>query len=171
MSRPRDPQVGMLGARPLPPGWTRAPAARPARATRKAAAPAGSGRRPAPRDAVRPGARRIEHDAALDEHPTRGFGRVLGLTTLGALLPGTGFLAAGYRKVGWILLAGLVALIGLGAWLATGGQHMAIRLAVSPTGLLLIIAGRRRPRRRAGRSSSSPGTACSPPMPPRPVST
>jgi LCP family protein required for cell wall assembly len=62
------------------------------------------------------------------------------VTALGALLPGAGFLAAGYRKIGWALLVGLLALVGLGAWLATGGRHMAVRMAVSPTGLLLIIA-------------------------------
>lgn len=130
----------MLGARPLPPRLDPRAGRPPRPSTRKSAGPAGSARRPAPRDAVRPSARRTEHDAAVDEHSTHGFGRVLGLTTLGALLPGAGFLAAGYRKIGWTLLAGLIALIGLGAWLATGGQHIAIRLAVSPTGLLLIIA-------------------------------
>jgi LCP family protein required for cell wall assembly len=62
------------------------------------------------------------------------------LTALGGLLPGTAFLAAGYRKLGWTLLAGLVGLIGIGAWLATSGRHLAVRIAVSPTGLLLIIA-------------------------------
>jgi LCP family protein required for cell wall assembly len=59
---------------------------------------------------------------------------------VGALLPGSGFVAAGYKKIGWTLLAGLVLLVGLGAWLATSGKHVGIRLAVSPTGLLLIIA-------------------------------
>jgi LCP family protein required for cell wall assembly len=83
--------------------------------------------------------RRASTTAAVDG-PTPHFGRILGLTALGALLPGTGFLAAGYRKIGWTLLAGLLALVGMGAWLATGGQHIAIRMAVSPTGLLLIIA-------------------------------
>jgi len=78
--------------------------------------------------------------AASGLSPTPRFGKVLGLTAVGALLPGTAFLAAGYRKVGWLLLAGLAALIGLGAWLATAGQHVAVRMAVSPTGLLLIIA-------------------------------
>jgi LCP family protein required for cell wall assembly len=72
--------------------------------------------------------------------PAPGFGRVLGLTALGAVLPGTGFLAAGYRRAGSMVLAGLLLLVAVGAWLATGGQHMAVRMAVSPTGLLLIIA-------------------------------
>jgi LCP family protein required for cell wall assembly len=69
-----------------------------------------------------------------------GFAKALGLTVAGAVLPGTAFLAAGYRKIGWTLLAGLLTLVGVGAWLATGGKHVAVRLAVSPTGLLLIIA-------------------------------
>jgi LCP family protein required for cell wall assembly len=72
--------------------------------------------------------------------PATGFGRALGLTTVGALLPGTGFLAAGYRRIGWFLLTGLLVLVGICAWLATGGKHIAVRMAVSPTGLLLIIA-------------------------------
>ena len=130
----------MLGARPLPPRLDPRAGRPPRPTTRKAATSVGSVRRPAPRDAVRPSAGRTEHDAALHEHSTRGFGSVLGLTILGALLPGAGFIAAGYRKIGWTLLAALVALIALGAWLATAGQHLAIRLAVSPTGLLLIIA-------------------------------
>ena len=33
-----------------------------------------------------------------------------------------------------------LALVAMGAYLATAGQHFAVRLAVSPTGLLLIIA-------------------------------
>ena len=83
-------------------------------------------------DPRRPPARR---PAGLTQSatPALGFGKVLGLTTLGALLPGTALLAAGYRKIGWMLLAGLAALLALGAWLATGGQHVAVRLAVSPT--------------------------------------
>jgi LCP family protein required for cell wall assembly len=130
-----------VGGRPLPPRLD----PRAGRPPRPQTGPGGptagaSDRRPASRRAARAGARRAEHDA-LDGHPAPGFGRVLGLTALGALLPGTGFLAAGYRKIGWTVLAGLVALVGIGAWLATGGQHVAIRMAVSPTGLLMIIAG------------------------------
>jgi polyisoprenyl-teichoic acid--peptidoglycan teichoic acid transferase len=142
VSRPRDPQVGTLGARALPPRLDpragRAP--RPQSRTRATGPAGGSARRPGPHDGVRPAGRARQQDAALDDRPTPGFGRVLGLTALGALLPGTAFLAAGYRRVGWALLAGLAGLVALGAWLATGGQHLAVRLAVSPTGLLLIIA-------------------------------
>jgi polyisoprenyl-teichoic acid--peptidoglycan teichoic acid transferase len=100
----------------------------PGRPTARGAAP--SSRRPARGATATPPA----------DGPALGFGKVLRLTTLGAVLPGTAFLAAGYRRVGWALLGGLVALIALGAWLATAGQHIAVRMAVSPTGLLLIIA-------------------------------
>jgi LCP family protein required for cell wall assembly len=129
----------MLGGRPLPPRLDPR-AGRPPRPQKPATGtPEGPASRPAPRAAARAGARRAGHNAALGGHPTSSFGRALGLTTLGALLPGVGFLAAGYRKIGWTLLAGLLALVGIGAWLATGGQHVGVRMAVSPTGLLLII--------------------------------
>jgi LCP family protein required for cell wall assembly len=78
--------------------------------------------------------------AGRRELPPPRFSKVLGLTVLGSLLPGAAFLAAGYRKIGWTLLTGLLALVGVGGWLATGGKHIAVRLAVSPTGLLLLIA-------------------------------
>jgi LCP family protein required for cell wall assembly len=135
--------VGTLGGRPLPPRLDPRAGRPPRPRTRSTGAPeASSARRPGPRDAARPTVRRPEAHAALahDDSPTRGFGRVLGLTIVGALLPGAAFVAAGYRKLGWTLLAGLVALVAFGAWLATGGQHLAVRMAVSPTGLLLIIA-------------------------------
>jgi polyisoprenyl-teichoic acid--peptidoglycan teichoic acid transferase len=134
VSRPRDPQAGTLGGRPLPPRLDPR-AGRPARPRTGPAATTDSDR---PRD----GAVRSPRGATADsgQTTTHGFGRVLGLTALNAILPGTAFLAAGYRKVGGLLLAGLVLLIALGAWLATAGQHVAVRTAVSPTGLLLIIA-------------------------------
>ena len=146
MSQQRDPQMGTPGARALPPRLDPR-AGRPPRPEKRATAtPAGRPvprdgrppRGPASRDGARPGARPVDH-AVPDGRPTPGFGSVLGLTALGAVLPGTGFLAAGYRKIGTTLLVGLLALVGIGAWLATGGQHVAIRMAVSPTGLLVII--------------------------------
>jgi polyisoprenyl-teichoic acid--peptidoglycan teichoic acid transferase len=134
VSRPRDPQAGTLGGRPLPPRLDPR-AGRPARPRTGPAATTHS-------DRPRNGAVRSPRGATADsgQTTTHGFGRVLGLTALNAILPGTAFLAAGYRKVGGLLLAGLVLLIALGAWLATAGQHVAVRTAVSPTGLLLIIA-------------------------------
>jgi LCP family protein required for cell wall assembly len=127
----------MLGARPLPPRLDPR-AGRPSRPPKAGSArPDGSERRPASRNAARSdahGERDVHGDA-----PAHGFGRALGLTVVGAVFPGTGFLAAGYKKIGWTLLAGLVLLVGLGAWVATGGKHLAIRAAVSSTGLLMII--------------------------------
>jgi LCP family protein required for cell wall assembly len=139
VSRPRDPQVGTFGARPLPPRLDPR-AGRPPRAT--STRPTPGARRPLGEESARPSGRQgVRGDSSrADAGPVPGFGRVLGLTTLGALLPGSAFLAAGYRKLGSMFLAGLAMLIGVGAWLATGGQHLAVRMAVSPTGLLLIIA-------------------------------
>jgi len=139
VSRVRDERLGMPSARALPPRLD----PRAGRPPRPSVSRPGGGRRPAAPDAAYPSARqpvRGGSTAASGLSPTPRFGKVLGLTAIGALLPGTAFLAAGYRKVGWLLLAGLAALIGLGAWLATAGQHVAVRMAVSPTGLLLIIA-------------------------------
>src|SRR4051794_38213063 len=136
----------MLGARPLPPRLDPR-AGRPPRQPRSASARSGAAaraegaaRRPAPRGVTRSGARRVDHDDALVDSSAPGFGRALGLTVVGALLPGAGFVAAGYRRIGWALLAALVLLVAAGAWLATGGKHFAVRMAVSPTGLLMIIA-------------------------------
>jgi LCP family protein required for cell wall assembly len=129
----------MLGGRPLPPRLDPR-AGRPPRPAKAASARSGSSeRRPAPRSATREDARGRDHDKDNDV-AAHGFGRALGLTIVGALLPGSGFVAAGYKKIGWTLLAGLVLLVGAGAWLATSGKHVGIRLAVSPSGLLLIIA-------------------------------
>ena len=162
---------GDAGRSPAPPsaGPARWPPAPPGDSARPPPPPAPAAVRPR---VTRPGPRtRTERDAAFDAPPARGFGSVLGLTTLGALLPGTGFIAAGYRKIGWTLLAGLVALIGLGAWLATGGQHMADPARRQPDRPAPDHRRRRRPRRRLVARRHRRSTACSPPMPPRPAST
>ena len=144
MSRVREERPGASNGRPLPPRLDPR-AGRPQRpATRRAPGTAtGPSRRPAPRNAD--GAARSQSvrggtGSGTATGPAAGFGRTLGLTALGAVLPGAGFLAAGYRRIGWALLACLLALVVIGAWLATGGKHVAIRAAVSPTGLLMIIA-------------------------------
>jgi LCP family protein required for cell wall assembly len=139
VSQVRDGRPGTPSGRPLPPRLDPR-AGRPARPT--ASTSAGPGRYPSARDSER-GPRQSARRGASGRPaggPVHGFGRALGLTTLGAILPGTGFLAAGYRRIGWILLTGLVILIGICAWLATAGRHIAVRTAVSPTGLLLVIA-------------------------------
>ncbi|SOD93773.1 LCP family protein [Blastococcus haudaquaticus] len=135
MSRQRDPQVMPAGGPALPPRLDPR-AGRPPRprTTRR-------GGEELRRPAAAGGARRGGRDAATThDHHARGFGQTLGLTVLNTILPGTAFLAAGYKRTGALLLAAFVALVAMGAYLATAGQELAVRLAVSPTGLLLIIA-------------------------------
>ncbi|RBY86649.1 LytR family transcriptional regulator [Blastococcus sp. TF02A-30] len=86
--------------------------------------------RPAPRRGTPTGAPRS----------SSGFGRALGLTVLGALLPGSALLAAGYRKAGWWLLGGFAAALAGVVWLATAGHDVALQIAVNPTVLVLVIA-------------------------------
>jgi LCP family protein required for cell wall assembly len=70
----------------------------------------------------------------------RGFGSALGWTVLGAVVPGTAFLAAGRRVLGAITLLIFLLLVGGGVWLATGGRRTVIRTAVD-TDQLLWVAG------------------------------
>jgi LCP family protein required for cell wall assembly len=74
-------------------------------------------------------------------HPARSFRAALGLTILGALVPGTAFLAAGRRKLGAVTLLVLVLLVGGGIWVATAGRHTAVRAAVDTGTLTWIVAG------------------------------
>ncbi|TWH74864.1 LytR family transcriptional attenuator [Modestobacter roseus] len=74
-------------------------------------------------------------------HAPRDFGPALGLTVLGAVLPGTAFLAAGRRRLGaavlvvfGLLMAGLV-------WLGLGGWRDAIMVAVDSTALTWLVVG------------------------------
>jgi LCP family protein required for cell wall assembly len=69
----------------------------------------------------------------------RSFGGALGLTVVNALLPGTAFLAARRRWLGGIILALFLAAVGTSAWLVTGGQRFAARMAVDRTTLLWIL--------------------------------
>jgi LCP family protein required for cell wall assembly len=71
----------------------------------------------------------------------RTFGSALGWTVVGAVVPGTGFLAAGRRLLGAITLIVFLLLVGGGVWLATGGRRMAVRAAVDTSELLWIVAG------------------------------
>jgi LCP family protein required for cell wall assembly len=71
----------------------------------------------------------------------RSLGTVLGLTVLGALLPGTAFLAAGRRVLGAVTLLVFLLLLGGGVWLATGGRRAAVQAAVDPDALLWIVGG------------------------------
>ncbi|UOY00649.1 hypothetical protein [Blastococcus sp. PRF04-17] len=71
----------------------------------------------------------------------RSFAAALGLTALGALLPGTAFLAAGRRRLGVLTLLAFLALVGGGVWLATGGRRTLVRSAVDTDRLLWIVGG------------------------------
>jgi LCP family protein required for cell wall assembly len=72
----------------------------------------------------------------------RSFRAVLGWTVLGALIPGTAFLAAGRRVLGAITLLVFLALLGGGAWAALGaGRQAAIRTALDTDALLWVLSG------------------------------
>ena len=79
------------------------------------------------------------------EHPrrrrARSFGSALGLTLLGAIVPGTAFLAAGRRKLGAVVLVLFLLLVGGVAWLANGGRRTAVRAAVDTGSLFWIVVG------------------------------
>jgi LCP family protein required for cell wall assembly len=68
----------------------------------------------------------------------RRFAATLGLTALGAVLPGTAFLAAGRRKLGAFVLLLFALVVGVVVWLVTGGWQTAFRLALDTRWLLGI---------------------------------
>jgi LCP family protein required for cell wall assembly len=73
-------------------------------------------------------------------HPSRwGFGAALGLTVVGALMPGTAFLATGRRRLGALTLLAFLLLVGGGIWLSTGGRRTAVRAAVDTDVLLWSV--------------------------------
>jgi LCP family protein required for cell wall assembly len=71
----------------------------------------------------------------------RGFGGALGWTALGTVLPGTAFLAAGRRALGAVVLVVFLLLVGVLAWLATGGRRIAVQASVNTDSLLWVIGG------------------------------
>jgi LCP family protein required for cell wall assembly len=71
----------------------------------------------------------------------RSFRSTLGWTVLGALLPGTAFLAAGRRVLGAGTLLLFLLLAGGGVWLALGGGQQAAIGAALDTGALLWALG------------------------------
>jgi polyisoprenyl-teichoic acid--peptidoglycan teichoic acid transferase len=72
----------------------------------------------------------------------RSFRSALGWTVLGALLPGTAFLAAGRRVLGACTLIVSLLLAGAGVWLVLGGgRKAAIRAAVDTGALLWVLGG------------------------------
>jgi LCP family protein required for cell wall assembly len=98
-------------------------------------------RRPGSRGGRAPLPRNLSPRQADRRHPARSFPGALGLTVLNAFLPGTGFLAAGRRKLGAVTLLAFALLVGGAAWLATAGQRYAARLAVDTDRLLWVFAG------------------------------
>jgi LCP family protein required for cell wall assembly len=68
----------------------------------------------------------------------RRFAATLGWTVLGAVLPGTAFLAAGRRRLGAFVLVLFALVVGVVVWLVTGGWQTAFRLAVDTRWLLGI---------------------------------
>jgi LCP family protein required for cell wall assembly len=85
-----------------------------------------------------PGSPAISRPRARRRAP-RSFAAALGLTVLNAVLPGTGFLAAGRRRLGAITLLVFLALVGAGVWLATGGRRTLVRSAVDTDRLLWTV--------------------------------
>jgi LCP family protein required for cell wall assembly len=69
----------------------------------------------------------------------RRFRSALGLTVLNAVLPGSGLIAAGWRRAGAVVLVLFLALFGLLAWLAIEGQQTAARWAVDSTTLVWLV--------------------------------
>ena len=72
---------------------------------------------------------------------TRRFRSALGLTVLGALLPGTALIAAGRRKLGAVTLVVFLLLVAGVVWLGTAGKQTAIRAAVDTHELLWVVGG------------------------------
>ena len=99
---------------------------------------------PDPTDSADPG---TAEPAALPRprgrrRAARSFRSTLGWTVVGALLPGTAFLAAGRRVLGACTLLLFLLLAGGGAWLALGGgQKAAIRAALDTGALLWVLGG------------------------------
>lgn len=71
----------------------------------------------------------------------RRFASALGMTVVGAVLPGSAFLAAWRRVLGAVTLALFLLLVGGGVWLATAGRRTAVQIAVDSTSLTGVIAG------------------------------
>ncbi|MGY1843940.1 LCP family glycopolymer transferase [Modestobacter sp. SYSU DS0875] len=71
----------------------------------------------------------------------RGFGAALGLTVVGAVLPGTALVAGGRRRLGAAVLVLFGLLMAALAWLGLGGWRDAVRVAVDSTALTWVVVG------------------------------
>jgi LCP family protein required for cell wall assembly len=94
-----------------------------------------------PSDAPSAGGATVHRPSRGRRRRERGFGSALGWTVLGAVVPGTAFLAAGRRILGAITLLLFLLLVGGGVWLATGGRRTAVRTAVDTGALLWVVGG------------------------------
>ena len=86
--------------------------------------------------------RRTRGARAVARHASdrgEGFGRFVGLTTLGALLPGVGLLATGRRKAGAAVLLVIAAFLAAGGYLLATGK--AKSLGIKPNELIMYAAG------------------------------
>ncbi|MGY2081798.1 LCP family glycopolymer transferase [Modestobacter sp. SYSU DS0657] len=71
----------------------------------------------------------------------RGFGSALGLTVVGAVLPGTALVAGGRRRLGAAVLVVFGLLMAALVWLGLGGWRDAVRVAVDSTALAWVVVG------------------------------
>ncbi|TIC84815.1 LytR family transcriptional regulator [Nocardioides sp. GY 10113] len=65
----------------------------------------------------------------------QGLGGTLGMTFLGAVVPGSGYFYTGRRAAGWVVLAGWASVMGLAGWYFGRDWHRAIDVAFDPTAL------------------------------------
>src|SRR4051812_30144610 len=66
---------------------------------------------------------------------------VLGLTLLGAVVPGTGYLFAGRKKLGAVVLTISVGLLAVAAYLGLTQRQRVLELAVAPDQLRYVTIG------------------------------
>ncbi|WP_182524212.1 LCP family protein [Nocardioides dongkuii] len=123
-------------AAPRPqPGRRKAESARVVRRSRRSAAAAAAAADRA-RRANRPGTR----IARRRFRRTHGLPGTLGVTLLGALLPGSGFLWSGRRLLGWCVLLPAVAVLAGGAWYVGRDLEAVLDFVFSPTRLQVAAA-------------------------------
>src|SRR5215207_5208202 len=71
----------------------------------------------------------------------RGTFAILALTLLGSLIPGTGYLLAGRRRLGAAVVGASVLLLAVAAWLGLTKRDRLLDLAVAPRQLLYVTVG------------------------------
>jgi LCP family protein required for cell wall assembly len=85
------------------------------------------------------GRRRLERTDR--QYRARTLGGALGLTTLGTFLPGAGFLAAGRRRLGIVVVSIAFLMLLAAAWLGLTQRRELLHLAVSPDQLRMLAVG------------------------------